>query len=429
MKKICLALFLVFASVTMSSSQILFSENFNYPVKDTLDDIGGWNSSNNSNSFIKVTSSGLTYPGYISSGIGNCVSFANLPNSSLSVNNFGNENSGTIYMSYMIRVDSLATGATEGSVISLDEAGGATNNNTYLFVKKLTSSTFNFGIRKYNGVTVYSQTIYNINITYIIIVNREFKPGDFNDVAKLYVFTSGVPATEPAVPSAIDTVGYDVNNIGEVTIQNSYIGSGLNGSSMKLDGIRIGKSWNSTLFQNYVCQLSMKAYIQGFYNNVTNKMVKDTVTVSLRYNRPPYSISETRKSVLDSNGNGTFNFTKIGNYAPYFIQVDHRNTLESWSKLAKEFEDQLLTYDFAAHPNFTYGNNVIQKGSKYCFYSGEIVHDGIIDVTDYQFVDNNAFLFAAGYKTTDLNGDNLTDIEDLAIVELNAYNFVQVMKP
>jgi len=429
MKKFYFALLVFFTTVSISSSQILFSENFNYNTRDTLNNIGGWSSSNNSNRYIKVISSGLTYPGYLSSGIGNCASFANIPVSSLSINYFGNENSGTVYLSYMIRVDSLATGVTEGSVISLDEAGGSTNNNTLLYVKKVTSSTFNFGIRKYSGATIFSPTIYNKNTTYLIVVSYNFIAGASNDVSKLFVFTSGVPATEPAVPSAVDTVGNDVNSVGDVTIQNSYIESGLNGSSMKLDGIRIGKSWNSILFQNYVCKLSMKALIQGFYNDVTNKMVKDTVTVSLRYNRPPYTIADTKKSVLDSNGNGTFNFTKIGNLTPYYIQFDHRNTLETWSKPAKEFGNNTLSHDFTIGVNQSYGNNAIFKGSKACFYNGEILHDGIIDVTDYQFVDNNSFNFAAGYKTTDLNGDNITDIDDLAIVELNAFNFVQVIRP
>jgi len=98
--------------------------------------------------------------------------------------------------------------------------------------------------------------------------------------------------------------------------------------------------------------------------------------------------------------------------------------VESWSRLTHEFLSNALSYNFSQGFGNTFGFNVIQKGSRYCFYNGEINHDGIIDVTDYQFVDNNSFAFASGYKTTDLNGDQLTDISDLVIVEENVFNFV-----
>ena len=35
-------------------------------------------------------------------------------------------------------------------------------------------------------------------------------------------------------------------------------------------------------------------------------MVKDTATVVLRYNVSPYTIADSAKAVLDSNGNGNF---------------------------------------------------------------------------------------------------------------------------
>ncbi|MBK8982249.1 MAG: hypothetical protein IPM38_07980 [Ignavibacteria bacterium] len=338
---------------------------------------------------------------------------------------------GTVYLSFLVRVDSMSLNATEGFCINLDQQGGATNFNTKTFFKKVTGNTFKLGIKKYTDSTVFSNNIYNTNTTYLIVASYTFKPGSgTNDVCKLYAFSSGVPVNEPATPIALDSAGNDILNIGDIVLANSFIQSdGLSKSSMKIDGIRIGTSWNGTLLQNKNLALSMNALIQGFYNNISDKMVKDTVTVSIRYNRSPYQIAESKKAVLDSNGFNIFNFNTISNLSKYYIAVTHRNMIESWSRLPNEFYQDALSYNFTQGTGNTFGNNVIKKGNRYCFYNGEIVHDGIIDVTDYQFVDNNSFTFAAGYKTTDLNGDEITDISDLVIVETNAFNFVQRITP
>ncbi|MBS1516826.1 MAG: hypothetical protein JSS91_01930 [Bacteroidetes bacterium] len=431
MKKIFFAFCLVLISSGISFSQLLFSENFNYPVRDTLTNIGGWNSSFFPDpSHVEIRSPGLSYSGYIGSGNGNCAYMNNQPLSNTSLCQIGNDSTGTIYVSLLIKVDNFTAGATEGYNICLDQAGGTTNLNTKLYTKKVSSTTFNFGIKKINGNAVYSPNVYNTGTVYLAVISYTFKPGSStNDVAKIYIFSSGVPVSEPVTPLALDSANADLVNIGDLILSNSFVQSGMQATPVRIDGIRIGKSWNSVLFQNANLQLSMKGLIQGFYNNITGKMVQDTVSVSLRYNRPPYTLAETSKSVLDSNGNGTFTFKNIWNNAPYFIEVNHRNMLESWSSITKEFYLNVTNFDFTYYPSSTYGNNVILKGSKYCFYNGEIVHDGVIDVTDYQYVDNNSFNFVTGYRTTDLNGDNVTDISDMSIVELNSYNFVQVISP
>jgi len=51
--------------------------------------------------------------------------------------------------------------------------------------------------------------------------------------------------------------------------------------------------------------------IEGFYNNVTNNMIRDTVKVYLRNSTAPYNIVDSAKSVLDSTGNGTLNFLML----------------------------------------------------------------------------------------------------------------------
>jgi hypothetical protein len=250
-----------------------------------------------------------------------------------------------------------------------------------------------------------------------------------NNISRIYIGSSGVPATEPAIPAAADTSGSDVNNIGEVVLSNQFIQTGLQGSLVKIDGIRIGTSWASTLFQPFVVQLNLKAFIQGFYNGSTGKMVKDTVRVFLRYQTAPYAIADSSRSVLDSNGNGVFNFNRVGNRANYFLVVKHRNTVETWSSTAGEFWQNLREYDFTPFALYAFGSNQILKGTKYCLFNGDIGQDGAIDLTDIVAVHNNAVIFSTGYKPTDVDGNNVTDLTDLIQTHNNSSNFVSLKRP
>ncbi|MBI5728119.1 MAG: T9SS type A sorting domain-containing protein, partial [Ignavibacteriales bacterium] len=74
-------------------------------------------------------------------------------------------------------------------------------------------------------------------------------------------------------------------------------------------------------------------------------------------------------------------------------------------------------------------NNLKQKGSRWCLYSGDANQDGIVDFGDLTLIDNDSYNFMSGYLVTDVNGDQYVDFGDLTICDNNSYNFVQVMKP
>ena len=427
MKTLFTVLFL-FSFFISANSQTQFVENFNFPVRDSLEGVGGWFRSGGANLFnVKVSSPGLTYSGYLGSGIGNCAYLQNDPNGEVNLNTFGFLTSGTVYMSFLFRVDSLTSTATEGYNICLDEEGGSTNLNTKVYVKKLSSSTFNFGIKKSDSLTIYSGTTYSINTTYLLVASYTFAPG--KDTSKLYVFTSGVPASEPASPSAVDYRGFDIDDIGEVVLLNSFIQTGLQKSSVKIDGIRIGTTWSNTLFGNINLQYNFTGLIQGFYNNTTNKMVKDTARIVLRYSSSPYLIADSAKAFIDSLGKGTFIFNKIGNRYPYYLVFKHRNSIETWSNTGKEFFSNLLNFDFTSFQSTAYGSNLILKGTEYCFYNSDVNQDGVIDGSDGLLVDNASALFASGYVVTDVNGDTFVDGSDASITDNNSANFVGVVRP
>lgn len=175
--------------------------------------------------------------------------------------------------------------------------------------------------------------------------------------------------------------------------------------------------------------LNLKALIQGFYDPITNKMVKDTVRVYLRSSTSPYTLVDSASGILDSNGMGSFIFPTAVNSVPYYIVIKHRNGLETWSASGNNFTAGSLTYDFTLSSSQAYGNNQILKGTRYCIYNGDVNQDGIVVGSDMSLTDNASFNFLTGYLNTDLNGDNIIDGSDLSIVDNNAFNFIGVQRP
>ena len=249
-KIITLTIFIILSCHNLFS-QNLFKDDFSYPVQDSLEGLGNWSRSGvNTGYNVQVKSPGLTYAGYAGSGIGNMVFFSNTAEGDNVAHGFTGQTSGKVYLSFMIRVDSLTTTATTGYNICFNQSTGATFFNTMLYTKKLSSTTFNFGIRKSRNVS-YSSTVFNTNTTYLAVIKYSFVAGANNDSSKMYIFASGVPATEPAVPSAFATDSVDVVNIGNVVLTNSYAQSGtLKGSSVKIDGIRVGLNWTGSILSN-----------------------------------------------------------------------------------------------------------------------------------------------------------------------------------
>jgi len=231
----------------VSISQTLFIDDFNYPVRDSLEGIGGWYQSGvNSPYNVRIISPGLSYTGYVGSGIGNTVFMGNQPNGDIVLNNFATQTTGNLYMVFMFRAASMTATATQGYNIGFDQSGGATNLNTRLYVRRVSADTYNFGVNKMAGVS-FSNTVYNTNTTYLVVLKYAFISGVDNDSSKMYIFTSGVPVSEPSSPDAFVVSGTDMVDQGEVFLSNSYAQSGLDNSSVRIDGIRIGRTWQSVI--------------------------------------------------------------------------------------------------------------------------------------------------------------------------------------
>ena len=159
-------------------------------------------------------------------------------------------------------------------------------------------------------------------------------------------------------------------------------------------------------------------------------MVGDTVDVIIRGSITPYSIIETDRIKLNSQGFGIANFfnTSAGIY--YWLVVKHRNSIETWGKTAQQFTSGYpISYDFTTSRTKAYGDNLKFKGGEYCIYSGDVNQDGVIDGEDISIVDNDVSIFGGGYRISDIDGDQFVDAADMAIVDNNAFNFVTKIRP
>jgi hypothetical protein len=72
---------------------------------------------------------------------------------------------------------------------------------------------------------------------------------------------------------------------------------------------------------------------------------------------------------------------------------------------------------------------MMQIGSKWCIYSGDVNQDGYINLTDYNAINNDSYNLVHGVVVTDLTGDQYTNLTDYNIVNNNSYNLVNMHTP
>ena len=175
-----------------------------------------------------------------------------------------------------------------------------------------------------------------------------------------------------------------------------------------------------------ISSFNLRYGIEGFWNSPTQ--VQDTVTCNLRTSSSPYNLVQSGKIYLNSNGEGSMSLlaTSGGNY---YLEIRHRNALETWSANPVWMKSGVSNYDFTTSASTAYGNNIMLKGGRYCAYSGDVNQDGVIDGADGSDCDNDAANFVSGYVATDVNGDDIVDGSDSAIIDNNAANFISVVRP
>jgi len=196
MKKTYLIL-LVFISTFAFAQDPLLVEDFNYTAGDLLT-AHGWTAHSGTTAPIAVTSPGLTFAGYIGSGIGLATG---LNNNGMDVNKpFSAQTSGSLYTSFLVN-STLNTGAGGYFFMYRDEAAG-TAFRARTFIRPETGKMrigFSFNASAYLDSI---PTLLNFGETYLFVVKYKIIEGIENDIVSLYVFKAGDDfTTEPTTPT------------------------------------------------------------------------------------------------------------------------------------------------------------------------------------------------------------------------------------
>jgi subtilisin family serine protease len=219
------------------------------------------------------------------------------------------------------------------------------------------------------------------------------------------------------------------SGIREITdaVENSVMEIISNDPSKPL--FRVSLQTDSTL--PVVSLLNLKVLLQGMYDANADTTATDTVTVYLRNSSFPYERVDSSRAVLRNDARATFVFENVPDSVLYFIEISHRNSIETWSAAPGQmFVNRRLVFDMTFSVAMALGDNLIQVSNspeRFAVYSGDVNRDGFIDGTDLQLIDNDANLLSAVYLSTDLNGDYFVDGTDALIAGNNAALFVGII--
>ena len=244
MKKIIYFLTALCLTVASTNAQTYLIDNFGYSTNDSLLN-NGWVLASSTVNPLRASATGLTYTGYNGSGIGNAVPMTNngqdlVKDASTSIT------SGSVYSSFLMNVS--ATQAAGDYFYGLVTPASTTAFYARVFIKSATTSGyFLIGVSKYAVGTaetaVYSTDSFALSTTYLCVLKYQFNTSSTaDDSAKIFVFSSGIPTTEPAIGKAatIGGTNTDATNLGRVLLRQ---GSATNAATLTIDGIRFGAAW------------------------------------------------------------------------------------------------------------------------------------------------------------------------------------------
>ena len=253
---------------------LLFEENFDYPISDSLNGIhGGWVSHSGTGQFPpKVADFGLAYSGYINSDLGNAVQLISqgedinkkIANAADSVV------SGSVYVSFLVQVDTAKTG---DYFLHLGQYAfnsvSAQRCRVYVKAASLGSSNIAFGLFKGSSTTVtnpvYTDTSsYMIGETHLIVLKYTFVPGAANDYCNMWI-DPDLSGAEPA-PMLTDS-SYTVSDLNSASTIALRQGTWATSPSVIVDGIRFAKAWNSITAITAVKNENKQVSVTGFQLN------------------------------------------------------------------------------------------------------------------------------------------------------------------
>lgn len=267
---LAMMLFSLFAAQNLTS-QVLFTENFSYPAGDTITAYG-WVWNTGTTNLIRVATPGLTFSGYVLSGIGNQCHLAN--NGYDAYKQFVPDSSGSMYTSFMVNVDSVKTG---GDYFFALLPTSSTSNYAGRFYVKDTLNGLSFGCSKgtnASNIVYWTPASYVLHTTYAVVVKYTFLTGTTtDDEIRVYIFNTTFPGSEPGSPTIGPVTGpaQDMPNYGRVAIRQ---GSATIAPTLDIDGFRVAKTWSGLVGITPLNEIAENFSLSQNYPNPFNPATK-----------------------------------------------------------------------------------------------------------------------------------------------------------
>ena len=232
-----------------------------------------------------------------------------------------------------------------------------------------------------------------------------------------------------------DTVVSILNNLNH---KNTYLAFTLEGNFYHIwywaiDDIKVfeqKKSLTVKLFPEGLWNGNNLIKVQNEFGNQYDGEITDKIKLKLHDTLTYGTVfSSDSNTYIDTSGIIKLNISKNFN-THYYISINHRNHIETWSSIPVTFTGDTIYFDFTTSASKAFGSNQKQlKSGVYGIYSGDVNQDGLVDGSDMSDTetDNNAFV--SGYVVTDINGDGIVDGSDMSMVETNNNAFVGVINP
>jgi hypothetical protein len=332
MKKTTLFISSIICALLFSTNvfaQVLFEENFDYPVGDTLTNHGIWTNHSGSGFLIMVNSGSLSYVGYPASGIGNSTSLLSGPTSREDVHApFGaTDTTGSVYTAFLIKVDSAST--TGEYFFHLWDDAATFNFRGRTFARDDGAGNLNIGLRKASSGTINWSGALNFSETYLLVLKYEYV-GDLassDDSVKLYI-NPDISSPEPA---SADLVNLDTNT--DINVAIVALRQGSNMVAVQIDGIRVTTLWGNIV---PVELTSFTASVSG--NSVTLNWATATELNNSGFEVQRSATENTWEKIAFVKGFGSTTETKnysfldnnlaAGQYSYRLKQIDYDGTSE-----------------------------------------------------------------------------------------------------
>ena len=345
---------LIFFITCSLNAQPILQESFDYPAGDTLTNHGWENHSGFLNSLI-VTNGGLTYPGI--GATGNAVDVTmGIFREDVHVNLSSMTDSGSVYASFLARVDTAST--TETYFFHLANSFPTSTFIGRVFVRDTSGAgeNFQFGLSKESTSMVeWTTTLYSYDMVYLLVLKYEVV-GDTagsDDIVSLYI-DPDVTQLEPSVPELanIDT-GAD-SPIGAIALRQGI--SLFAQAIVRVDEIVVGPNWFDVL----------PVELSSFSASVTGNNVKLNWTTATELNNSGFDILRRTENgqwekIAYVNGHGTstesliYSFTdnnlSTGKYSYRLKQIDFNGAFEYSDIVNVEIEQPSSFKLFQNHPN------------------------------------------------------------------------------